>query len=113
RNEAVVRRMHRTRKDGAEAARLLCTIGGIKHELVEALLVENDRAFVAEELQCDAPLPAPGAAIEREQARCTVLEAEEHRCDIGGFDRTGRAVWLRPCRVRLALLRDHLGDLTE
>ena len=61
-DEPLVGRMRRTHQDLLEPPRFLRPLRQIESDLVETLLVEDDRAACAEELQLQAALAAPGGS---------------------------------------------------
>ena len=68
RDEAVVGRMRRPHQHGLDALILRRAVGEIDADLVEPLLVEQDRAARPEDLQLEAALAAPGAAADLDRA---------------------------------------------
>src|SRR3954453_596547 len=64
-NELVIRRVMRRGENGAKALALLRAIGRVELDLVHALLVVDDAALRAEELDENASLAAPRRAVER------------------------------------------------
>src|SRR6185312_14557240 len=86
RNEAVIGGVYRRREHGAKALLGRVSVGGEELEFVEALLVEQDGALRAEDLQRDAALAAPGRAVERQGARDATGELEQHAGDVESFD---------------------------
>jgi hypothetical protein len=71
RGEQAVRRVVGREQDRAKTLLGRTVAGDVELELVEAFLVEQDRAFRAEDLYGDTALAAPGGAVELDRPRRT------------------------------------------
>ena len=67
-DESLVRRVRRAHQNLLEPLRLLRPLRHKKSDLVETLLVEDDRPSRAKELQLQAALAAPGAAADLDRS---------------------------------------------
>ncbi len=85
-DEALVRRVRRAHQNLLEPLRFLGPLRHKKSDLVETLLVEDDRAARAKELQLQAALAAPGAAADLDRARGAVGHSDERGRDVERFD---------------------------
>src|SRR6202012_1179994 len=67
-DEAIIGLVRRPHQDGAEPLLLGPPLGGEELYLIEPLLIESDRSARAEYLDGDAPLAAPRASIDVDDA---------------------------------------------
>src|SRR5208283_5789663 len=85
-DEALIGRVRGTHQHSLEALVLGGPFREIDGDFIESLLIEEDRAFRAENLQLQPPLAAPGAAADLDPARGAVAHAQEDGRDVKILD---------------------------
>src|ERR1700722_12325286 len=106
-DESLVRRVRRAHQHLPESLRLLWPVRHKKSDLVETLLVEDDRALRAKDLQLQASLAAPGSAADLDRARHAIRQPEERSSNVERLALPAPAP-VRAVRVRLVHLAEHL-----
>jgi hypothetical protein len=101
------------RQDRSETLLAGLVAGEIKLQLVHPLLVINDGALAAEDLKRDAPLAAPGRAVEGHHAADLLPDLEQHAGDVVGLNRASRALQRRPVGIGLGQVGKHAGGRSE